>query len=296
MQTIDTPTDSRINKSFWFDTNNGFICGGNHSESGFIYSTTDGGSSWVKRLDPDNHSLYDIKFINDTLGFCCGDDVSLYQTINKGISWKKIDLTSHYDQFYNGTLRQIVVANNSLIIVGGKNYNVGLIVSYKNGKLNSGFKGTSNELRSGFSFSDTNFVSCGYGTAYRSQSDLINYSPVILSHDFFTDAITLNSSSGIACSYEGAIYKIIDAGNITTKIYDHNRLLNKRINFNALYFKNENEGCVVANSGVLMKTTDGKKFTEIKTSNKHDYLSIVSNNANELIVSTSNGKLIKFSY
>jgi len=292
---IQTPVSSNINKSYWQSHNNGFICGGKRGESGFIYNTIDGGKNWNNLLETDGLSLYDIKFISDSIAYCCGENMCLYKSIDKGITWNKMDLTTHFDQFYNGVLRQIILNKNSFIIVGGKNDNIGIILTFHNMKINDGFRGFSNELRSGFSFSDSNYVSCGYGTAYKSKNDLSDYYPLKLSDDFFTDCITINSSVGIACGYNGGVYKVTSPDYKTEKLYEANTVLKKRLNFNSLFFKNENEGWVVGNNSELLKTSDGHSFQELETSEKSNFLSIVSNLNNELIISTSDGKLLRFS-
>lgn len=293
MEPISSPTTASINKSFWFNASEGFICGGTKNETGFVYSTKDGGKTWDTSLELKGVSLYDIYFFNDTLGYCCGDNVTLYKTINKGITWSKVDLTSHYDDFYKGTLRRIVPAKNSFVIVGGQFYSVGLIIAFQDQIIKSGFMGTSNELRAAFAFNDTNFVCCGYGTAYRSKNNLSTYTPLKLADDFFTDCVTLNSTGGYACGYNGGIYKITGNGNEVTKLKDHNRNYKTRDNYTGMFFKNENEGWVIGNKGTLLYTNNGSDFKELNTSQSSNFLSIVSNKNNELIISTSDGKLIK---
>ncbi len=296
VEVIDTPESININKSYWFNKSNGFICGGTKNQRGFIYSTNDAGKTWTKSLTCDGVSLFDIRFFSDSVGYCCGDDVTLYKTINKGASWTKLDLTTHYDDFYKGTLRRIIPSNNSFIIVGGQYNNIGLIIAFQNQIIKQGFMGTSNEMRSAFAFNDTNFVTCGYGTAYKSRNNLSDYTPIKIADDFLTDCFTLNSTSGYGCGYNGGIYKITEQGNSVQKIKDHNRSYKSRNNFTGLFFKNDTEGWVVGNKGTLMHTTNGNDFEELKTSQEAHFLSIVSNFNNELIISTSNGKLIRFVY
>lgn len=292
---IETPQANPINKSFWFNASNGFICGGNKNQNGFIYATTNGGKTWSKSLVCEGTSLFDIYFFSDSLGYCCGDNVTLYKTIDKGINWMKVDLTGHYDDFYKGTLRRIIPRDNSFVIVGGQHNHVGIIISFQHQLIKAGFMGTNNELRSAFAFNDTNYVCCGYGTAYQSKNNLSTYTPIKITDDFLTDCFTLNETSGYTCGYNGGIYKIINGGSKTEKVKDHNRIYKTRNNFTGLYFKNEAEGWVVGNKGILYHTKNGSDFDELKISETSNFLSIVSNKNGELIVSTSDGKLIRFS-
>lgn len=294
LEVLNTPESSNINKSYWFSATTGLICGGIKNESGFIYKTDDGGKTWAKLLSTNGASLFDIHFFNDTLGYCCGDNVSLYKTTNKGLTWVKVDLSTHYDDFYKGTLRRIIPGNNSFIIVGGQFYTIGLIISFQNQNIKLGFMGTSNELRSAFAFNDTNYVCCGYGTAYQSKNNLTTYTPLKIADDFLTDCFTINSTIGYGCGYNGGIYKITNTGSNVEKLKDHNRSYKTRNNYNGLFFKNENEGWVIGNKGALLQTKNGKEFKEINTAQTSNLLSIVSNKNGELVISTSDGKLIRF--
>jgi photosystem II stability/assembly factor-like uncharacterized protein len=139
-------------------------------------------------------------------------------------------------------------------------------------------------------------VTCGYGTAFRSKKDLSDYEPVVLETDFFTDCQALNSTVGFASGYDGGIYKVFSSLNTTQKLIEPNKNLKKRMHFTGLYFKNEQEGWVIGNDGVLLSTTDGKNFKEMETKQDGNFLSITSNHSNELIISTSNGKLVRFAY
>jgi photosystem II stability/assembly factor-like uncharacterized protein len=51
----------------------------------FIYST-DGGDTWLERTTPDSTSIYDLVFINNQLGFACGDNGVLLKYTESGSS------------------------------------------------------------------------------------------------------------------------------------------------------------------------------------------------------------------
>lgn len=100
----------------------------------------------------------------------------------------------------------------------------------------------------------------------------------------------------MACGYDGGVYKTSNAWQSFTKIFSANHFYKKRVNFNGLFFIDEYMGWVVGNQGVAYKTNDTKKFEKLNFNTKDDLLSVVGNKNNSVIISTSKGKLIKFSY
>jgi photosystem II stability/assembly factor-like uncharacterized protein len=81
------------------------IMGGGYINGG-VYRTTNGGSTWEQVLDGGN--IYDLWFVNDTLGFCGGEGGSIARTTDGGATWTWIDTPSNSDInsifFLNDTL------------------------------------------------------------------------------------------------------------------------------------------------------------------------------------------------
>lgn len=81
------------------------VMGGGYINGG-IYRTTNGGSTWTQVLDGGN--IYDLWFVNDTLGFCGGEGGSTARTTDGGATWTWIETPSNSDInslfFLNDTL------------------------------------------------------------------------------------------------------------------------------------------------------------------------------------------------
>jgi photosystem II stability/assembly factor-like uncharacterized protein len=290
-----TAVNTRINKTFWLDQNCGFFCGGEKSQGGYVYKTFDGGASWTE-VHRGPNSIYDLLFVNDSLGYACGENIEILKSTDAGQSWQSIVKQNNSDKHYYGTLRGIVGNDKLLLFVGGANFNIGIVNRLANGELLDGFVGFSNELRCGFGFASDNYLVCGYGTGFKTEDKGFNFKATSVSGDFFTASCMLKDGSAFACSYNGAVYKITAAGHTIEKVFDYNRGGKKRINFNGIYFVDENKGWVVGNNGALFHCQDGKNFTQIKSPTSNNFLSVTADKNNQIIISDDKGKIFRLPY
>lgn len=68
----------------FFDTNTGLLCG----SSGTLVRTTDGGATWDSVGVGAASSIYDIFFLNDTVGFISGTTtIDVWKTTDAGLTW-----------------------------------------------------------------------------------------------------------------------------------------------------------------------------------------------------------------
>lgn len=293
--TISVPVSSRINKTFWFNNKVGVLCGGEKSKEGYIYKTIDEGRNWTKCYGG-NFSLYDIIFTNDTLGFCCGENMEILRTHDAGKTWQKITKENNYDKFYNGTLYGMFQLYNRVYFFGGKNFNIGFINRAQSDSMLDGFKGFSNELRCGIPINMTSYLACGYGQCYKTSDDSQTFAPFGLRDDYFTASCKINNNNYVFCGFNGGVFMYNNEENKVSQLLESKKLFKKEMHFNGIYFTSETKGWVVGNDGLMMKTEDGKKFTQLDLKTKSNLISIVSNHNNKLIISSENGELLKIDY
>jgi photosystem II stability/assembly factor-like uncharacterized protein len=293
-EVLNSPTQQAIHKSTWLDASTGFICGGEKNKSGFIYKTSDAGNSWRLIYSAEGKCIYDIKFVNDTIAYACGDQLLVLNSKNNGDTWTEVSFANVNLQYFNYAPMRCIFGNyNLLMIVGGENYHNGNALWFENNTMRWVWH-FDHEFRTGLDFDPDNFVLAGYGNAYRSNDHGYTYTATDLAGDYFTSSATLNSSLGYACGYDGGIYKTEDAGASWQTLLKPNSVAKKRIHFNGMCFKDANNGWAVGNKGLIMGTTNGEHFDEYNTISEADLLSISLDKMDRMIITASDGKLYRF--
>lgn len=131
-----------LNKIFFTDKYNGYICGGyEYSKAGIIIRTIDGGDSWKNvNIDFITGNFRDIYFTDRENGFAVGENGNLTVTSDKGNTWNTQYLIT-YDLNsvdFNGSLIGLIVGENGTLFRtsdGGANWDYIFPIQYQN--LNS---------------------------------------------------------------------------------------------------------------------------------------------------------------
>lgn len=84
---LNSPTNINLFSTWFANYDTGYAVGGNLNSSIFI-KTTDGGASWNLITNTQTKWLYDVVFMNDTMGLACGYDGAIYKTNDAGLSWE----------------------------------------------------------------------------------------------------------------------------------------------------------------------------------------------------------------
>ena len=91
-----------------------------YKRQGSIFHTTDGGNSWEKvrngnALTKKSYQLRDIYFVNDTEGWCVGDNGIIIRTTDGGNKWNEYESQTTED------LRCIYLLADGKLLVCGDN-------------------------------------------------------------------------------------------------------------------------------------------------------------------------------
>lgn len=102
------------------DTSNVLACGPN----GLVVKTMDGGQTWEQKNSHTESTLYLIKFVNDNIGFACGDDTFL-KTVDGGDTWIKMEtdpeIGFNYSYSYMGQTNLFIVDADIVYITDSYN-------------------------------------------------------------------------------------------------------------------------------------------------------------------------------
>jgi photosystem II stability/assembly factor-like uncharacterized protein len=149
---VEPPLVSAIEEIYFLTEDFGFICGHN-----FIYYTEDGGDSWKQPESfpgaTTNWWLREFVFVNNSIGFVCGDIGQIYKTTDGGKNWVYLDNTSTTE-----SLQSIQALDENRIYACGFG---GTIIRSSNGGLNweQMTAGSSQHFRSiEFTLAGTGFI------------------------------------------------------------------------------------------------------------------------------------------
>ncbi len=268
--------NSRINDIFFTPNKNGFLVAGRRFERGEIYKTNDNGQSW-DLIHEEGGSIYDLYFLNDSVGFACGDWYLVLKTINGGDTWERtygfaglIDS----NRWYN--LKSVLFLNDSLgFIVGGQNFNSGMIGKTTNYGVSWDFKEYDNELAFIRQSLSGELIVGGNGLLMTSSDHGETYQFLDIKGDFFTGFTETSINSYLISGYDGGVYMSIDKGDSWEALIKRNGLLGNRQHFNATASLNDTQYYVVGNNGKLIVSKDaGNTWNTIKGFSEEHLVSI----------------------
>lgn len=272
----------------------GFLCGGKKQESGCIYKTINGGSSWQKIYSEAGDCLYSVSFVNDSLGFACGENLLLLKTIDGGQTWiNQHEMQGQPPASFNSTLRNIFcVDEKTIYVAGGNGFEIGLSYKTYNGGEFWIYNTFNNELRDIYFKNKYEGCFSGYGIMLKTIDSAFSFNPLPIDNDFFVSISFPAENTGYACGYNGGIYKTANEGASWTSLLKNNNDIIRTRHFNEIKFIDVATGYAVGNNGLILNTEDGgehwkviKKFTE-----DHLY-SIAIKNKHEIFITSSNGNM-----
>lgn len=294
IETISANPQIYFNQIFFLNENNGFIVGGQRGKSGEIYKTTDGGNSWDLNFYT-NRSLYAINFLNDSVGFAGGESLTLLKTWDQGETWEDFQFPYYPDSLYRVPFKKIEFVNDTTVyLTGGMYFDRGLIAKSSNQGSWWNWYLFDYELSSSHFFKLNDGIFSGYGHFIVTRDGASSFEVIDFDDDFFTAVYFLNDEIGFACGYDGGVYKTYNAGNQWEVLIGSNNLWKKRVHLNDILMLNADKGIVVGNNGVISLTYDGgNSWKKLNIHEELDCFSIYHLGNGELMISCSQGKIIK---
>lgn len=294
VETISSNPEINFHQLFFINESTGFLVGGHRWNSGTIYKTVDGGFSWNLNLNTDQ-SLYAINFLNDSVGFACGESLILLKTFDQGVSWEEYNFPYYPDELYTVPFKKIEFVNDTIVyLVGGMYFDRGLIAKSSNGGSWWNWDLFDYELSSSHLFNSDYGIFSGYGHFVVTQDGAQSFEVVDFDDDFFTSIYFLDAQTGYACGYDGGVYKTNNAGNQWEVLINANNLWTKRVHLNDIHMLNADKGIAVGNNGVVVVTYDGgNNWKNFDIKEGLDCNSIYHIGNDKLKICCSEGKIIQ---
>lgn len=237
-----------------------FVCGGTAKQNGFVYSSSQWNGSWDKVYRNDTACIYDVFFVNDSVGYACGDRLLILKTTDGGSSW--FDCFNWYKPYHPGyhvPLRKIFFSDEKTgYIVGGDQGDKGLLYKTTDGFGNWDFFEIEHELRAVCAYNN-DFFAFGNGLIYQFTDNIENGSLHDFSGDFLTSAIQYGSGLFVV-GYSGGIFEYNTNRKNWQPIHKPAGLFEKRKQYNKIFY-NDKQLIITGNNGVVALSNNGRKWT-----------------------------------
>jgi photosystem II stability/assembly factor-like uncharacterized protein len=276
---------------YFIDSLVGFVSVGKYEEEGYICKTTDGGSSWLLVFDS-HWSVNDIGFLDASHGYACGDSLHIIKTTDQGITWTPVELSWYPASDYIVPLKHLEFADDTTwFFTGGRYYHYGINVRTQNGGYWWDNEVFQVELNSSWFRDEKYGLLAGYGVIYVTPDANVSFKPSDFIGDNITSMSFIDSVNGIACGYNGGIYRTRDGGGSWGTVLKPNGYLGRRLHFNAVEYTTT--GLLAAgNEGLIYYSGNGESWTKIETGFVNDFFDIEYINGFYMIAG-EDGVLIK---
>jgi serine/threonine-protein kinase len=283
------------------------------------------GYQWKTIASPVAGSLNSIFFINDSVGFSCGNQGIIVKTSDGGNTWLNTGDSSGIDLNdikFISNLKGFVVGEKGLILTtddGGnkwrkinpdsanslfkiiflKNNYTGFIVGAHGTILKTNDAGAnwlplaspSGELLFSISFSDfNNGIITGWNGTILKSSDQGNTwtEERKLSDSYLRDIDFEDGSVGIIVGGSGEILRTVDGGNSWSKVNS-----NSFSGLRSVYFSNDHKGIILGNKGeIFISDNSGKSWFGSNSGSFSSLTSISETPSKKLFIAANNGSII----
>ncbi len=288
-------------------------------------SNTISGFNWKVIATPTSNSLNSICFMNDSIGFSCGNQGTVIKTTDRGNSWIILNDSSSIDlydiKFISSENGFIVGEKGTLLSTtnGGQTWqnnfsdtsktffkiyflkgtSIGFIVgangvilkTVDNGKSWAPTTSPSNELLYSICFSDSeNGVIVGWNGTILKTTDQGEtwFSEKKVSDKYLRDIYFADNQIGVIVGGSGEILRSDNGGNDWEKINS-----NSYSGLYAVFFQNNSQGIILGNKGeIWISNNAGKTWSLTNSGSYASLVSISESTAKKIYIVTNSGSII----
>ncbi len=248
---LASPTTTNLYATYFSNYDTGYAVGGNINSSLFL-KTTNGGADWNVITNTQTKWIYDVVFINDSVGIACGYEGAIYKTTDAGLTWEaKPSQTIAW--LYSITKKP----DGTLFAVGQD----GILIK----SINQGDNWTPAVSSTIQTMLDIQFYDNNIGAAVGYAGEMIyttdggnNWGVRLMGTPIsMTGLWILSPDTLVICGMQGKVYTTFNAGlNFTYSTLCPN-------DFNAVYFADGLNGHLAGNQKIFETTNGGNSWVEV---------------------------------
>ena len=293
---INTGVNTKLRSIYFLDDTTGFVCGGEKNESGIILKTTDGGINW-QQVYTSTLSVRAITFVNNSLGFACGDSLLILKTLDGGLTWNNLEIPYIPVIITPFTSIQFLDAMHGYLC-GGENADKGITFRTADGGLSWDYQAFYNtEVTENIFINDTTGYITANGAVFKATANVLINNFLNIEGDFFTSVCFTSANEGFVCGYNGGIYKTSNGGVDWKQVRKDNSSFSARTHFNKIRFATEDKGFAVGNNGAVYYSSDaGENWKQSDNFPDENIYSVFILNANTALFSAESGKIYKVAF
>jgi photosystem II stability/assembly factor-like uncharacterized protein len=284
---ITLPESLIVSKIEFVNLTKGFLCGGQKNEYGSIYMTQDGGENWSKCFASDSLSVNDFYFLNDSVGFACGDSLMLLKTVDGGSNWSIVNLSNYpFEEYKNPYNAVYANSETNIFLVGGEHYNKGIYTETEVGGYPWYHESFDNQFNALCFVDESIGFFGGYGILIVTEDGGNTFDYIEFEGENFVDLEVDNNGAVYAVSDQGYVYYSEDLGYNWSTIVD---------DFDATFSDlsiGENLSVVCSTNGKVYFSYDETSYWEefIGVPEQSYYCTFV-NSKNEVFLGSDGGKI-----
>ncbi|MDA0198993.1 MAG: YCF48-related protein [Bacteroidetes bacterium] len=295
-ETLPQPTTQNLTSVWFLNKDTGFVAGGNTYTLGEIYKTTNGGKNW-QLAHTTSKIIFDLQFLNDSIGYAVGYDNMLLRSSNGGNTWQAVNINNPSIEWL--PLRSIYMLHDSLGFAVGGHYTKGIIYRL----TQQGNKATATTFEQGLLsihfISPTEGVALGYGASFTTANAGLSWQPATATNDYFVDLTTQpNTTNLFACSYFGSVATSTDKGQTWQTLRCGGGYLTHRDHLGGIVFNplNAQQLYIGSENKLLVSTNAGRSFSKLPLEPSPNNWQALSATANCVYAVGSNGGVVRISW
>lgn len=259
---LPTPTQESLQDVYLLNDSIGFAMGGSTYSQSTLLHTTNGGQTWSLVDLGFDKIVYDMIFTTPSEGFLTGYDSKVLHTTDTGKTWIIEQL--HGNLAWLPMYGIDFASSNTGVIVGGKGNSTGIIFQTANGGQT--WQQTSytapSELRDIDFANATEAYAVGYGLILKTNDGGQTWQTLDAKGDFFFAVHFPTEQIGYVVGNQGTILKTSNSGYSWETLRNGNSPFKKRLHFTDVWFKDADNGFVLAENCLLQTTNGGETWQQ----------------------------------